>query len=328
MPLLEVRDLGVHYESPSESVEIISGLNLGISRGSVFGLAGESGCGKSITALSIMGLLPPGMRARGQIIYDGTDLLTLDNESLRAYRGKEIAMIFQEPMTSMNPVLRVGYQIGEVINTHVRVKKKEARKITLGLMRSVRMPDPEMKMRAYPHQLSGGMRQRAMMAMAIACGPSLLIADEPTTALDVTIEAQLLALLRSLREEKRMALLLITHDLGIIAENAETVAIMYAGRIVEQARVESLFASPGHPYTMGLMRSLPRGKGRPLLPIPGTVPKPGHLPAGCKFSDRCGHVIEKCRAGEPALRNVARPGEPEHLARCIRSEEIEWNPGE
>jgi len=328
LPLLEVRDLSVHYAAPSGPVEVVSGINLSISRGGVFGLAGESGCGKSITALSIMGLLPQGMSAKGQIIYDGTNLLALGNESLRAYRGKEMAMIFQEPMTSLNPVLQVGYQIQEVINTHIRVKKKEARKITLGLMRSVRIPDPEVKMRQYPHQLSGGMRQRVMMAMAIACGPSLLIADEPTTALDVTIEAQLLALLRSLGEEKRMALLLITHDLGIIAENAETVAIMYAGRVVEQARVENLFSSARHPYTVGLMRSLPRGKGRPLRPIPGTVPKPGQLPPGCKFSDRCEYVIEKCRAGEPALGNIAPPGEPPHLARCIRSEEIQWKPGE
>jgi oligopeptide/dipeptide ABC transporter ATP-binding protein len=321
--LLEVRDLSIIYNTSTGPVRVVSGLDFSIPEGSVFGLAGESGCGKSLTALSIMGLLPQGMHAEGRILFKGTDLLRLDSASLRSLRGREISMIFQEPRTSLNPVLRAGYQIAEVINAHVRATRKEARRIAVGLLRSVRMPSPEARMREYPHQMSGGMRQRVMMAMAIACSPSLLIADEPTTALDVTIEAQLLELLGTLREEKRMALLLITHDLGIIAENAETVAIMYAGRIVEQAAVKDLFESPAHPYTMGLLRSLPRGRGRALLPIPGSVPRPGHLPPGCKFSDRCEYVVDRCRAEEPALGKIQGRG-PGHAARCIRAGEIEW----
>jgi oligopeptide/dipeptide ABC transporter ATP-binding protein len=231
-----------------------------------------------------------------------------------------MAMIFQEPMTSLNPVMKVGSQIKEVLTTHLSLKKKEADRVTLGLLRAVRIPSPEVRVREYPHQMSGGMRQRIMVAMSIACNPSLLIADEPTTALDVTIEAQLLELLAGLREEKGMSVLLITHDLGIIAENAERVAIMYAGRLVETAAVEELFETPGHPYTMGLLRSLPRGRGSRLSPIPGTVPRPGQLPAGCKFSDRCEYVVEECRKEEPALRALRGT----QSARCIRAEEIRW----
>jgi oligopeptide/dipeptide ABC transporter ATP-binding protein len=224
-------------------------------------------------------------------------------------------------MTSLNPVLKVGYQIREVITTHLRVSRKEADDMTLELLKAVRIPSPETRMREYPHQMSGGMRQRIMMAMAIACGPSLLIADEPTTALDVTIEAQLLELLRVLREEKNMAVLLITHDLGIIAENAEKVGIMYAGRLVELAGVKELFETPMHPYTMGLLKSLPKKRGVPLEPIAGSVPRPESLPHGCKFSDRCPFVIPRCREEEPALRRIELKGGG-HLARCIRVEEI------
>jgi oligopeptide/dipeptide ABC transporter ATP-binding protein len=323
LSLLEVQDLTVTFQTQSGPVEILSSVDFQVRRGSVFGLAGESGCGKSVTALSIMGLLPKGMSPSGAIFFDGQDLLGLGPEELRALRGNDISMIFQEPMTSLNPVLRVRHQIEEVLNAHLSITKRESRKIALGLLRSVRIPDPEVRMREYPHQMSGGMRQRVMMAMAIACSPSLLIADEPTTALDVTIEAQLLELLDNLRKEKDMALLLITHDLGIIAENAETVAIMYAGRIVEQAPVAALFKRPYHPYTMGLMLSLPSRRGSALKPIPGSVPKPGALPPGCKFSDRCEHVRDACKAEEPSLRGAG--GETEtHLARCIRAEEIEY----
>jgi oligopeptide/dipeptide ABC transporter ATP-binding protein len=323
LSLLEAQGLTVTFQTRSGPVEILSSVDFQVRRGSVFGLAGESGCGKSLTALSIMGLLPKGMSPSGTVSFEGRDLLGLGPEELRALRGNDISMIFQEPMTSLNPVLRVGHQIEEVLNTHLSVTKKESRGIALGLLRSVRIPDPEVRMREYPHQMSGGMRQRVMMAMAIACSPSLLIADEPTTALDVTIEAQLLELLDNLRREKDMALLLITHDLAIIAENAETVAIMYAGRIVEQAAVAALFERPYHPYTMGLMRSLPSRRGSALKPIPGTVPKPGDLPPGCKFSDRCEHVRDACRTEEPLLRDLGS-GEGGHLARCIRAEEIAY----
>jgi oligopeptide/dipeptide ABC transporter ATP-binding protein len=321
LSLLSVAGLNIFIRTPSGPVNVVSGLNFEVEKGTVFGFAGESGCGKSITALAIMGILPPNLYAKGEINFKGRELLRLEPAGMRAIRGKEIAMIFQEPMTSLNPVLRVGYQVAEVITAHLGLSRKEAERVTVELLKAVRIPEPETRMREYPHQMSGGMRQRIMMAMAIACNPSLLIADEPTTALDVTIEAQLLDLLRRLREEKNMSVLLITHDLGIIAENAESAAIMYAGRFVEVAKVADLFRRPRHPYTMGLLRSLPRGRGEPLRPIPGFVPKPGSLPPGCKFSDRCEYVIPECRTAEPEL----RPIYGKNLARCIRAEEIEWS---
>jgi oligopeptide/dipeptide ABC transporter ATP-binding protein len=321
VPLLEIRNLNIFYTKPEGRVDIVHGLGFEVREGKVFGLAGESGCGKSLTALSIMGILPPNLHAEGEIVFKGTNLLALPPEDLRDFRGREMSMVFQEPMTSLNPVLKVGYQIREVITTHLRVSRKEADDMTLELLKAVRIPSPETRMREYPHQMSGGMRQRIMMAMAIACGPSLLIADEPTTALDVTIEAQLLELLRVLREEKNMAVLLITHDLGIIAENAEKVGIMYAGRLVELAGVKELFETPMHPYTMGLLKSLPKKRGVPLEPIAGSVPRPESLPHGCKFSDRCPFVIPRCREEEPALRRIELKGGG-HLARCIRVEEI------
>jgi oligopeptide/dipeptide ABC transporter ATP-binding protein len=321
VPLLEIRNLNIFYTKPEGRVDIVHGLGFEVREGKVFGLAGESGCGKSLTALSIMGILPPNLHAEGEIVFKGTNLLALPPEDLRDFRGREMSMVFQEPMTSLNPVLKVGYQIREVITTHLRVSRKEADDMTLELLKAVRIPSPETRMREYPHQMSGGMRQRIMMAMAIACGPSLLIADEPTTALDVTIEAQLLELLRVLREEKNMAVLLITHDLGIIAENAEKVGIMYAGRLVELAGVKELFETPMHPYTMGLLKSLPKKRGVPLEPIAGSVPRPESLPNGCKFSDRCPFVIPRCREEEPALRRIELKGGG-HLARCIRVEEI------
>lgn len=321
-PVLDIKNLTVDIKTASGPVNVISGLDFGIQSGMVFGLAGESGCGKSLTALSIMGLLPQNFHARGAIHFKGRDLLSLKPAALRALRGKEVAMIFQEPMTSLNPVLRVGDQIAEVMTTHMGASRREAQAMAVELLRAVKMPAPETRIREYPHQMSGGMRQRIMIAMAIACGPSLLIADEPTTALDVTIEAQILELLGSLREERRMALLLITHDLAVIAENAETVAIMYAGRLVEVADVRELFEEPRHPYTVGLLRSLPGKKGASLRPIPGYVPKPGHLPNGCKFSDRCSYVMPECRTEEPILRDINKGLREPHLARCIRAEEV------
>jgi len=318
--LLKVRDLNISFRSSKNPVKVVSHLNFEVEQAGVFGLVGESGCGKSLTALSIMGILPHNAFTQGEIIFKGNNLLTLDNESMRRLRGKELSMIFQEPMTSLNPVLTIGYQIAEVLTTHLGISKKDAVANAIELMRSVRIPSPEIRINEYPHQMSGGMRQRVMIAMAIACNPSLLIADEPTTALDVTIQAQILDLLAGLRKERNMALLLITHDIGVVAENADVAAVMYAGRMVEFSRVSNVLDTPRHPYTMGLLDSLPKRKGIPLKPIPGSVPRPDKLPPGCKFSDRCAHVIPACQLEEPALREIV----PDHLARCIRSEEIEW----
>ncbi|OHE59607.1 MAG: peptide ABC transporter ATP-binding protein [Thermodesulfovibrio sp. RBG_19FT_COMBO_42_12] len=317
--LLKISNLNVYFRSANSSIKVVSGLNFEINEAEVFGLVGESGCGKSLTALSIMGILPRNAFAEGEIIFKGKNLLKLDKESMRRLRGKELSMIFQEPMTSLNPVLTVGYQVAEVLTTHKGISKREAMANTVDLLRAVKIPSPEIRIKEYPHQMSGGMRQRVMIAMAIACKPSLLIADEPTTALDVTIQAQILDLIQRLREDMKMAILLITHDLAIIAENAKRVAIMYGGRLMELADVEELFNNPRHPYTIGLLESLPKEKGTPLKPIPGFVPEPDKLPEGCKFSDRCRFTIPECMEKEPGLiqsQNV------EHLVRCIRSDEI------
>jgi oligopeptide/dipeptide ABC transporter ATP-binding protein len=321
VPLLNIKDLNIFFRSARGSIKIVNDLSFEIEEAEVFGLVGESGCGKSMTALSIMGILPQNSSAEGRITFQGYNLLTLDKESIRRLRGKEIAMIFQEPMTSLNPVLTVGYQVAEVLITHLKLSKKEAMAKTVELFRAVSIPSPELRIKEYPHQMSGGMRQRAMIAMAIACSPSLLIADEPTTALDVTIQAQILELLQRLRREMKMAILLITHDLGIIAENAQRVAIMYAGRLMELCTADELFQNPRHPYTMGLLDSLPKEKGMPLMPIPGFVPQPYELPQGCKFSDRCRFAIPACQEKEPELRPIISSL---HLVRCIRSEEIRW----
>jgi len=340
---LDIRSLNISFTSPKGPIKVVCGLSFEIEEAEVFGLVGESGCGKSLTALSIMGILPQKAFAEGEIIFKGSNLLNLDRESMRKLRGKELSMIFQEPMTSLNPVLTVGYQVAEVLTTHLGLTKKEAMAHTIELFKAVKIPSPEIRIKEYPHQMSGGMRQRVMIAMAIACRPSLLIADEPTTALDVTIQAQILELLQRLREEMKMAVLLITHDLGIIAENAQRVAIMYTGRLVELLDVKELFHNPRHPYTIGLLDSLPKEKGAPLVPIPGVVPEPYNLPPGCKFSDRCRFVIPKCSEEEPELmpvlvtENLNPPSPPFakggkggitksslHLVRCIRSEEIRW----
>lgn len=320
MSLLTVKGLDISFGTMNKPVTVVSRLNFEIREAEVFGLVGESGCGKSLTALSIMGLLPRNAYASGEIIFKGQNLLTIDRESMRRLRGKEISMVFQEPMTSLNPVLNIGYQVAEVLLTHMNLSKRDAMATAVGLMKAVKIPSPEIRIKDYPHQMSGGMRQRVMIAMAIACRPSLLIADEPTTALDVTIQAQILNLLGILRQERNMAMLLITHDLGIIAENAERAAVMYAGRVVETSSVTNLLNSPKHPYTIGLLESLPKTKGSPLKPIAGSVPKPDELPPGCKFSDRCPYMISACQKGEPALREIS----PGQYSRCIRSEEITW----
>jgi peptide/nickel transport system ATP-binding protein len=318
--LLKVRDLNISFRSTNNPTKVVSSLNFEIKEAKVFGLVGESGCGKSLTALSIMGILPHNAFAEGEINFKGNNLLKLDSKSMRRLRGKELSMVFQEPMTSLNPVLTIGYQIAEVLTTHTGLSKKEAMANTVELLKAVKIPSPEIRIKEYPHQMSGGMRQRVMIAMAIACNPSLLIADEPTTALDVTIQAQILDLLRGLRQQRNMAMLLITHDLGVIAENAETAAIMYAGRLVEVSQVLNILETPKHPYTMGLLESLPKTKEIPLKPIPGSVPRPDELPPGCKFSDRCQYMIPDCQKEEPALREII----PGQFARCIRSEEIKW----
>jgi oligopeptide/dipeptide ABC transporter ATP-binding protein len=320
--LLAVNHLNVFFRSVSGSVKVVSDLDFEIRESEVFGLVGESGCGKSLTALSIMGILPRNAYAEGEIVFKGNNLLKLESEPMRRLRGRELSMIFQEPMTSLNPVLTAGYQVAEVLTTHLGLSKRESMERTIELFREVRIPSPEIRVKEYPHQMSGGMRQRVMIAMAIACKPSLLIADEPTTALDVTIQAQILDLLQALRNDMKMAVLLITHDLGIISENAGRVAIMYAGRIMETANISEIFSNPKHPYTIGLLESLPKGKGIPLKPIPGFVPEPQKLPPGCKFSDRCRYASQECRAGEPQLQAVSEIPNSSHLVRCIRYKEI------
>ena len=305
--LIHVKDLRTSFFTPEGEVRAIDGVTFSIDEGKTLGLVVESGCGKSVTSLSIMRLIasPPGKIVGGEIFYRGRDLLRLKNEEMRKIRGNEISMIFQEPMTSLNPVFTVGNQIGEAIKLHQGLGKKETRAKTIEMLRLVKIADPESRVDAYPHQLSGGMRQRVMIAMALSCNPSLLIADEPTTALDVTIQAQILELIKELQQKiGGMALLLITHDLGVVAEQADDVAIMYAGKIVEKSSAPAIFARPLHPYTIGLLHSLPgRGgaKKKRLDAIPGMVPSPLNLPSGCRFRDRCPKAAGICAEGEPEL---------------------------
>ncbi len=290
-PLLSVRDLRVAFRTDAGTVRALFGVSFSLTPGETVGLVGESGCGKTVTALSVMKLLPspPAILESGQVLLRGRDLVPLSPDEMRDVRGKEISMIFQEPMTSLNPVLTVGEQVAEVFTAHGTCGEKEAADRAVGWLKRVGMPDPERRAREYPHQMSGGMRQRAMIAMALALEPALLIADEPTTALDVTIEAQILDLLRELRKVEKMAVLLITHDLGVVHEFADRTAIMYLGRIVEIGATADLFADPIHPYTQGLLESIPgKSTGQRRLPsIPGTVPGLSAIPPGCPFADRC-----------------------------------------
>ena len=308
--LLEIRDLVTEFRTDDGTVRAVDGVSFEIAARSTVGLVGESGSGKSVTALSIMRLVssPPGRIAGGSIRYGGKDLLTLRPTEMRAIRGNRIAMIFQEPMTSLNPVFTVGDQVGEAVRLHQRKSRREARAVAIEMFRRVGIPSPEERVDAYPHQLSGGMRQRVMIAMALACKPDLLIADEPTTALDVTIQAQILELLGTLQRELGMSILLISHDLGVVAETCDEVIVMYAGRVVERARTDTLFASPRHHYTAGLLRSVPSyGEGTPvgertrLVEIKGMVPSLSELPVGCKFADRCPAAEALCRSEEPPL---------------------------
>src|SRR5712671_1363260 len=306
--LLEVKNLHTYFQTREGLVRAVEGVSFYLDRGELLGLVGESGCGKSMTALSIMRLVAaPGRIVAGEILFDGKNLLQLSNREMRAVRGNDIAMIFQDPMTSLNPVFTVGEQIAEALRLHRGLSRKAARAAAIEAMREVSIPDPALRADDYPHQLSGGMRQRVMIAMALACDPKLLIADEPTTALDVTIQAQILDLLNQLRKTRELAVLLITHDLGVVAEVAERVAVMYTGRIVEESPVDELFARPKHPYTEGLLRSVPKltakdvARKTRLQTIEGTVPRPTALPPGCHFEPRCPYRMPRCREGEIPL---------------------------
>lgn len=319
MDLLEIKDLTTHFFTRAGVVKAVDNLSLRLQKNRVLGLVGESGCGKTVTALSVLNIIPyPGKIISGNIFFEGRDLLTLEPKEMRNIRGAKISMIFQEPMTALNPVFTVGNQIAEVLITHLNVTKKQAMDSAIDLLRSVGIPSPEKRVHEYPHQMSGGMRQRVMISMAIACKPSLILADEPTTALDVTIQAHILELLAQIQQEMGMAMILVTHDLGLIAERAHDVAVMYAGRIVEQAETAELFANPLHPYTRGLMGSIPKpGEARKtrLRTIAGIVPRLHDLPAGCKFVQRC-EVKSKWCVAEPALVEV-KAG---HLVRCWETE--------
>jgi oligopeptide/dipeptide ABC transporter ATP-binding protein len=316
--LLAIENLKTYFYTREGVIPAVDGVNLTIRPGGTLALVGESGCGKSVTALSIMRLVPtpPGKIADGRIIFNGENLLEKTDSAMRAIRGNEISMIFQEPMTALNPVFTVGRQISEAIILHQGLSKQEAQMKAVEMLRLVGIPSPERRVDDYPHQMSGGMRQRVMIAMALSCNPKLLIADEPTTALDVTIQAQILDLMKALQEELQTAILLITHDLGVVAETVEEVAVMYLGKIVEQAKVNELFANPLHPYTIGLLGSIPKlhEDRERLRVIEGMVPDPLHMPGGCRFHPRCRFAEAICLREEPPITKLPE----DHLVRCWR----------
>jgi peptide/nickel transport system ATP-binding protein len=304
-PLLEIDGLKVHYPGGEAPVRAVDGVSYRVERGETYALVGESGCGKSATALSILRLVEPAEIVAGRLIFEGRDLLTLTEKEMRSVRGSRIGLVFQEAAAALNPVMRIGSQVTEALRVHNKIGRRQAKEEAVRLLRLVALPDPERQARAYPHELSGGMKQRVMLAIALSCSPSLLIADEPTTALDVTIQAQILALLRRLRQELELTVLLITHDLGVVAENADRVGVMYAGRLVEEAPVKELFSDPKHPYTRGLLRSMPgsgsgRREDRRLETLPGSVPDPANPPSGCRFHPRCSDRFAPCAEREPA----------------------------
>jgi len=309
-PLLEIDDLKTYFFTPAGVVKAVDGVSYSVRSGETLGVVGESGCGKSVTALSILRLVadPPGRIVGGAIRLEGRNLLDLGQQQMEGIRGNDISMVFQEPMTSLNPLYTVGHQVSEAIALHQGLRRRQARVKAIEMLRRVSIPEPEQRAQSFPHQLSGGMRQRVMIAMALSCNPKVLIADEPTTALDVTIQAQILELMRELQQAYGMAVVLITHDMGVVAENADRVVGMYAGRKVEEADVEALFERPAHPYTRGLLQSIPHldeaGKAGPrvrLNEIKGMVPSLAHLPAGCSFAPRCGQASDRCRASAPPL---------------------------
>jgi peptide/nickel transport system ATP-binding protein len=324
-PLLEVDSLKTWFYTRDGVVRAVDGVSFSVQKGETLAIVGESGCGKSVTSLSILRLIasPPGRTLAGRVIFEGRDLLSLPEKEMRKVRGNRISMIFQEPMTSLNPVLTIGRQVAEVLRIHRGLDKAAAMRRATEVLALVRIPEPERRVTQYPHQLSGGMRQRVMIAMALACDPRLLIADEPTTALDVTIQAQILDLMRELKNKTGAAIVLITHDLGVVAEMAQRVVVMYAGRIVEQASVGPLFARPRHPYTQGLMKSIPRlgeteRTNRRLTEIPGMVPSLKDAIAGCIFAPRCAYATDKCRTDYPPLEQKA----PGHHVACWHADRI------
>jgi len=309
--LVDIRNLRTHFYTEDGVVPAVDGVNLYIKRGETLGVVGESGCGKSVTSLSVMRLIPnpPGRIVEGEILFEGEDLVKKSEAEMRKIRGNDISMIFQEPMTSLNPVYTIGDQIAEAVELHQGLTHREAIDKSIEMLRLVGIPLPERRVKEYPHQLSGGMRQRVMIAMALSCNPKLLIADEPTTALDVTIQAQILELMKKLKKELGMAIMLITHDLGVVAEMAERVVVMYGGKVVEEGDVVSIFKAPLHPYTEGLLKSIPRldRADGVLHVIEGVVPNPLHLPPGCRFHPRCPVAFDKCKETQPALEQIA-PG--------------------
>ena len=319
-PLLDIQNLKVHFRTDDGWVRAVDGVSIAVHAAETVGIVGESGCGKTVTAMTVLKLIamPPGRIADGRILWQGRDLAPLTPKEMQAIRAKEIGIVFQEPMTSLNPVYTVGQQIAETLRLHEGLGRKAAMDRAAEMLRLVNIPQPQRRVHDYPHQFSGGMRQRVMIAMALACQPRLLIADEPTTALDVTIQAQILDLLAEMKERLGMAVMLITHAMGVVAEVTQRVVVMYAGKVVETAPVGELFANPRHPYTQGLIRSIPRidldaGRKTRLEAIPGTVPNLLHPPPGCRFAARCRFAIDACRAEEPPLREVA----PGHKVACI-----------
>ncbi|MUK89337.1 ATP-binding cassette domain-containing protein [Ornithinibacillus sp. L9] len=321
--ILKIKDLHTHFFTDNGEIPAVDGVSLSIKKGEVVGIVGESGCGKSVTSLSIMQLIPspPGKIVSGTIDFKGENLVHASNKRIKQIRGNEISMIFQEPMTSLDPLFTIGNQIREAIRIHQKVSKKEANQKSVEMLKLVGIPRAEEVMNDYPHQLSGGMRQRVMIAIAMACDPEILIADEPTTALDVTIQAQILDLMKKLNEEKETAVLLITHDLGVVAEICDRVVVMYAGQVVEEGTTREILKDPRHPYSQGLIRSLPKlhEKDQKLYSIPGTVPKPKMGMVGCRFRDRCRFVHERCYQENPELFSL----ENNRLSRCFLSDDAE-----
>jgi oligopeptide/dipeptide ABC transporter ATP-binding protein len=321
--LLEINDLRVEFSTDAGMVRAVDGVSYGVDRGETLAIVGESGCGKSVSALSIMGLLPkPAARIQGgEILFNGTDLLGLDNGAMRHIRGKEIAMVFQEPMTSLNPLLTIGLQLTEALQLHMNMNLSQAQTRAQELLERVEISEAQRRLKQYPHHLSGGMRQRVMLALALACEPKVIIADEPTTALDVTIQAQILELMKDLTHEMGMALVIITHNLGIVARYADTVNIMYAGKVVEGGAAKDIYATPRHPYTQGLMKSVPRPdlpREAKLVPIEGHPPDLSQLPPGCSFHPRCPYAVDICRQEVPLLLETT----PKHTAACWLVDEI------
>jgi len=318
--ILEIRGLKTHFLTDDGMIQAVDGVDLEIAAGETLGVVGESGCGKTVTAMTVLKLIPmpPGRIVAGQVLWQGRDLVPLGPAEMNRIRAKEIGIVFQEPMTSLNPVYTVGDQIAEVLRQHEKLSKKLALEKTVAMLHLVNIPNPQRRVHDYPHQFSGGMRQRVMIAMALACQPKLLIADEPTTALDVTIQAQILELLQEMKDRFGMAIMLITHAMGVVAETAQRVVVMYAGKVVEEAPVRALFGNPKHPYTQGLIRSIPRidtaaVKKHRLEAIPGTVPSLLHPPTGCRFASRCRYVQDICHQAMPPLREI----EPGHKVACV-----------